>query len=67
MLAPGDSQLVTFPSWTAGPLGMQAISCTTHLIGDTNPANDTANGMVTVVQTGPVCGNGIIETGEVCD
>jgi hypothetical protein len=47
-LAPGDSALVSFTNWTAGPRGTHATRCTTALAGDQSHANDTLSGSVTV-------------------
>jgi hypothetical protein len=47
--APGAMVYVTFPSWTANPVGgPYLVSCSTELTGDAVPANDKATGQVTV-------------------
>jgi hypothetical protein len=45
---PGTAQYVTFPDWLAGTRGRFAVTCTTELAGDGNPANDARRGMVDV-------------------
>jgi hypothetical protein len=50
-LAPGDSFRVSFADWTATPLGVQAVRCSTGLASDQISANDTLSGSVTVVIT----------------
>jgi hypothetical protein len=47
-LAPGDSQVVQFASWIAGPNGVQAVTCSTELVGDVNPGNDVGHDSVLV-------------------
>jgi Secretion system C-terminal sorting domain len=47
-LGPGASQQVTFADWTAGPLGLQTVKCTTQLNGDVNTTNDQQGGSVLV-------------------
>jgi len=47
-LAPGDSALVSFTSWTAIQRGTHVTRCTTALTNDQNHANDTLSGTVTV-------------------
>lgn len=47
-LAAGESDTVSFPDWTASPLGNFPVICYTALAGDQNPANDTLRGSVTV-------------------
>ncbi|MFO7638936.1 MAG: C25 family cysteine peptidase [bacterium] len=42
-LAPGDSAVVNFVGWTAGPVGGHLGACSTALVGDMLPANDTAS------------------------
>jgi YVTN family beta-propeller protein len=48
-LAPGLSDTVVFPSWTAEPVGQLAVTCFTALVGDEDPANDTIRDSVRVV------------------
>jgi hypothetical protein len=47
-LAAGDSTLVSFNTWTAGPRGTYATRCTTALTGDQVPGNDALSGSVAV-------------------
>jgi len=47
-LVPGASATVTFPAWTANPVGTLPVVCYTAAAGDTFPANDTAYGQVVV-------------------
>ena len=47
-LAPGSSFAVDFAPWTAAQRGTYADACTTMLVGDAVPANDTVSGRVTV-------------------
>jgi len=47
-LAAGDSTLVNFTNWTAGPRGQQTTRCSTALAGDARPANDWKTGEVMV-------------------
>ncbi|MBM3322278.1 T9SS type A sorting domain-containing protein [candidate division WOR-3 bacterium] len=47
-LAAGDSVLVSFNDWTAGPCGAHAVRCSVALAGDMVPANDVASGTATV-------------------
>ncbi|HTW92854.1 MAG TPA: CARDB domain-containing protein [bacterium] len=47
-LASGDSILVSFTNWTAGPRGTLATRCSTALSGDQVHGNDTMSGTVTV-------------------
>jgi immune inhibitor A len=49
--ATGTSRYLTFPVWTASPVGALAVSCSTELAGDLRPANDRQTGNVTVRQT----------------
>lgn len=49
-LRAGASDTVTFPVWTAAPLGTYPVTCYTSLAGDGNRANDTARAQVTVVR-----------------
>ncbi len=46
--APLTRQQVTFPNWAAHDRGMLAVSCSTELSGDANPANDRRIGSVDV-------------------
>ncbi len=46
--APGTAAYVTFPNWTASPLGLWAVKCSTELVGDLRPANDKKTGTVAV-------------------
>jgi hypothetical protein len=48
----GTKVYVTFPSWTATPVGTIAVSCSTQLTGDGNNANDKKTGTVTVSRAG---------------
>ncbi len=56
-LNPADSTLVSFASWTPGRRGTFGMRCSTGLTGDRIPANDTAEGTVTVRvrDVGTVC------------
>jgi hypothetical protein len=47
-LAPGDSQVVQFGSWIAGPNGILPVTCSTELVGDVNPGNDVRRDSVLV-------------------
>jgi len=47
-LAPGATQPLTFPSWTAEERGLLAVRCSTMLSGDLIPANDLITGWVYV-------------------
>ena len=47
-LAPGDSQLLEFPLWTASMCGTLPVQCSTALVGDAHPENDAKNDSVTV-------------------
>ncbi|MEO0085908.1 MAG: C25 family cysteine peptidase [candidate division WOR-3 bacterium] len=46
-LAPGDSVLVTFPTWSARP-GNFAMRCSTRVPGDVNTSNDYSDGALFV-------------------
>ncbi|MFO7652072.1 MAG: hypothetical protein R6X13_12130, partial [bacterium] len=46
--APGTRRYVTFPGWTAAELGSLAVTCSTELAGDAQPANDRRTGAVMV-------------------
>jgi hypothetical protein len=50
--APGTAVHVTFPNWTASPVGTLAVSCSTELGGDRVAANNKATGTVTVQRPG---------------
>ncbi|MEO0077780.1 MAG: hypothetical protein ABIK86_02135, partial [candidate division WOR-3 bacterium] len=45
---PGTVRYVTLPSWTAGPRGTFAVSCSTELAGDARPTNDRLTSIVEV-------------------
>ncbi len=45
---PGTLRYLTFPTWTAGPVGTHPVTCTTELSGDINPGNDRRTGSVEV-------------------
>ena len=47
-LAPRDTALVSFTSWTALQRGTHVTRCTTALTGDQNHSNDALSGSVTV-------------------
>ncbi|HTW92853.1 MAG TPA: CARDB domain-containing protein [bacterium] len=47
-LASGDSVLVSFANWSAGPRGLLATRCSTALTNDQNHYNDTLSSTVTV-------------------
>jgi len=47
-LDPGASDTVSFPAWTASPVGSLDVICYTWLAGDEDPANDTARASVFV-------------------
>ncbi len=47
-LPAGISDTVSFPVWTASPVGTHPVICHTSLAGDENPANDTATTTVTI-------------------
>ncbi len=49
-LASGRFDTLYFPAWTAQPIDTLNVVCFTALVGDSNPANDTARAWV-VVQT----------------
>jgi hypothetical protein len=46
---PGLSDTVVFPSWTAEPVGLHAVTCYTALVGDEDATNDTISDTVTVL------------------
>ncbi|MDH5186865.1 MAG: choice-of-anchor J domain-containing protein, partial [candidate division WOR-3 bacterium] len=47
-LAPNESTIVNFSSWTAAQRGNFAVKCSTLLTGDMNPANDRQAGSIFV-------------------
>jgi hypothetical protein len=47
-LGPGDSTVVSFAAWTAGPRGTHPTKCSTALAEDRNPNNDASLGSVSV-------------------
>ncbi len=73
-LPAGTADTISFPAWTAGPLGAFAVACHTTLVGDENPANDTITDTVRVrravnLDVGPIAilsPPGIAESGSVC-
>jgi hypothetical protein len=64
--ASGDSALDSFPTWTAGPRGTYAVSCSTELAGDQHPENDKQTGMVVVGVLDMTC-LGIVAPGDTVD
>jgi hypothetical protein len=48
-LPPGDSVQINFSSWTAAPLGVLPVRCSTRLTGDQKRSDDTLSGRVTVM------------------
>jgi hypothetical protein len=48
-LQPGAEDTVSFPSWTPGFAGWLSVQCSTGLVGDQDPENDTLSGLVFVV------------------
>jgi len=72
LTAPLDT--VTFPPWTAEPVGSLLATCYTSLAGDENPDNDTVRDSVRVLPSplddvGPVAvlsPAAVIESGSVC-
>ncbi|UCG42971.1 MAG: VCBS repeat-containing protein [candidate division WOR-3 bacterium] len=44
----GTSDTVSFPAWTASPVGSLQVICYTWLAGDERPGNDTARALVFV-------------------
>ncbi|MEO0079496.1 MAG: VCBS repeat-containing protein, partial [candidate division WOR-3 bacterium] len=48
MLAPGSSDTVQFPVWTAEPLGQLPVRCSTALVQDRHPENDTTRDSIEV-------------------
>jgi len=53
-IAPGDSQLVSFASWTATELGNLSVRCSTMLADDSLPQNDLLRSTVQVQRPGGV-------------
>ncbi len=49
VLNPGHRDTVEFMPWIAGPVGSHTARCSTILIGDTNPANDTLSRLIVVL------------------
>jgi hypothetical protein len=47
-LAAGATGAVTFPDWSASPVGTWDVTCWTGLAGDVEPGNDTCRGWVEV-------------------
>ncbi len=47
-LAPGDSALVSFVNWQATQMGSHATRCSTLLVGDMDPSNNSVDDSVTV-------------------
>ncbi|MBM3323375.1 hypothetical protein FJY69_07860, partial [candidate division WOR-3 bacterium] len=70
-LAPGESLLVPFASWSAAPLGLLAVRCSTELASDTFPLNDRSIDSVMVISrtdasvTAIVAPTGSVESGAV--
>ncbi len=50
----GAADTVDFAAWVAGPVGMLAVSCSTMLTGDGNPANDRVLDSVIVNAVGAI-------------
>ena len=48
LLGIGVSDTVQFSAWTAGQLGSFSVRCSTGLVGDIDPVNDTVSASVTV-------------------
>ncbi|MEO0114568.1 MAG: FG-GAP-like repeat-containing protein [candidate division WOR-3 bacterium] len=48
ILNPNETDTISFPTWTAAPVGYQIVKCTTGLVGDQNPTNDTLTDSVLV-------------------
>jgi len=48
-VSPSETLTVSFANWTASPLGVLAVRCSTTLTGDTLNANDLQTGTVTVI------------------
>ncbi|MBM3314542.1 hypothetical protein FJY71_01685 [candidate division WOR-3 bacterium] len=48
LLAPDSSAVVSFQAWTAGAVGTFRVRCSTGLVGDSTPENDTISTSVTV-------------------
>jgi len=47
-LPPGGKAYVTFPTWTPGAYGVQAVKCSTELAGDIVPSDNSRIGTVNV-------------------
>jgi hypothetical protein len=47
-LTPGQTDTVSFPNWTAQPVGVHGETCYTALANDLNRRNDTARATVTI-------------------
>jgi hypothetical protein len=47
-LTAGSSTVVNFANWTATPLGIFAVKCSTRLTNDQDHSNDALSGSVTV-------------------
>jgi hypothetical protein len=47
-IAAGAADTVQFPAWTASPLGILAVRCSTMLPGDEYPLDDTVSTTITV-------------------
>jgi len=56
----GVTDTVSFPQWTAGPVGTVALRCSTRLAEDGNNANDRWSGSVVVKSLGGVEENGVL-------
>lgn len=52
-LPAGESSVVSFPEWPAGPVGRLPVVAVTLLAGDQNPSNDTSVGQVEVTRLPP--------------
>jgi hypothetical protein len=63
--APGARTYVTFPSWTPGPRGSVAVSCSTELATDANLANDRQTGSVQVNVHDVACSHLLAPVGTV--
>jgi hypothetical protein len=61
----GTRLYVTFPAWTAGPVGTLAVTCTTELTGDMTASNDRQTGTVTVIAHDVGCTDITAPTGTV--
>jgi hypothetical protein len=67
-LPPLNSRNVTFdsPPWTVSQRGIHLVRCSTALVGDENPQNDTLSKLFKVIVYDVGCG-AIISPGEVID